>query len=506
MNVPLSVHDVLQKKRQLLLGNEQQIALQHKNGKLTARERIAQLLDANSFVETDVFLSHKSTALGMDAVDVPGEGVVTGFGTVMGRPVYVFSQDYTALGGSLGEMHAKKICKVIDMAAKIGVPLVGIYDSVGARVEEGMDALNGYGAVMARLAQCSGVIPQIALVLGAAAGFAAVAPTMSDFVFMANSVSALYTYHPDVLKAVTGEDVQADAQMHAQQTGIAHVTAADEYEAFEKAKALICVLPSNFEEDAPLGWGDDDLNRQTPQLVDLPEDADIRLTVEAIADNGFYFELQQDYAKGMFTAFSRIGDRTVGVVANQPQIDEGKITSDAADKAARFITFCDCFNIPVVTLADSAGLAFSSAEEQKGLAKHAAALLHAYANADVAKVTLLKGKAFGAGYVAMGSRALGADYVVAWPNAQVGVLPPQLAINVLLREDITQAQDPIAAREQLAAEYAQTVEGPINAAKGGYIDDIIAPEQTRQILCAALEMAVGKREVHLPKKHGNMPF
>lgn len=487
-------------------GGAEKAEIQHKAGKKTARERIESIFDELSFIETDAFVSHKSRAVGMDEVEAPGEGVVTGFGTVDGRPVFAFAQDFTVLGGSMGEMHAKKILKVLDMAAKTGAPIVGVFDSAGARLQEGLDALNGYAEITARLAMYSGVIPEIALVLGPCAGGAALAPAMCDFVLMTDKISELYAYGPHVYEAATGEkQPAADAKTHFE-TGAAALVSADEDECFAQLKTLLGYLPSNNEEGAPLG-AEGDPNSDISAINALcGAGSDIREAVKLCLDDGYYFELQGGFAGEMSIGFGRVGGMTVGIVANQPLADEGRITADGASKAARFVRFCDCYDIPVVTFVDCAGFRFAGTKEGTAAIYGAAKLAHAYAEADTPKVTIMTGAAYGAGYAVMGSRALGADFVAAWPDVKAAALPAETAVNIMYRDKVAASDDPVAAREELYKQYEAETAGPLNAAKAGYVDDIIMPDETRQVIFAALQMALTKREDRPGKKHGNLPL
>lgn len=473
-------------------GGQEKVAEQHRRGKLTARERLGLLLDPQSFLETDAFTT---------GGDAAGEGVVTGFGTVGGRPVYVYSEDFTVLGGSLGRIHAQKICKVMDLALKTGVPVVALLDSAGARLHEGLDAIAGYGEVYRRLVKCSGAIPQIGIVCGPCIGGAAYAASLMDFVFLAGKEARMQTWGPQVTQA-SGGGVAGAARV-----GSAQFAAETEELCFAQVRELLSLLPANSLEDAPATIGAADLNSPSPVLDGLAAGYyDMNLVVSAISDGGYYFGTSTDFAPNMLTGFIRVNGRTAGVVANQPTANGGVLDADGCAKAARFINFCDCFNIPVVSLVDTAGLALGAAEENQGLMRRGAALIHAYAAASVPKVTVVCGRAHGGAFAIMGSRALGIDTVYAWPNAEISVAQPDTAVNILYAGEIAAAEDPQAARAALVDRYKARDSDPILAAKGGHVDDIIDPAMTRTYVAAALEMLLGKRDEQPAKKHGNLPL
>lgn len=495
-----------ERRTALLAGDEEKIQQLHKDGRFTARERIAKLMDEGSFVELDVFAAHRAQALGAQSIQAPGEGVVTGYGTVDARPVYVYAQDVTVLGGSVGEVHAKKIAKVYDLAVKTGSALVAILDSTGARIEEGVHALNAYGEVIARSARASGVIPQIALLLGAAVGAGATVPALADFVITAKNNTALLTASAQVLaakKALTPDAGGIGGAAVLSANGLAHIVADDEAEAIERAKQLLALLPSNNLEEAPFDLDFDDLNR-TVDNIDAVTDVHQRISL--LADRNQSLELQPEYGMDVVTVMMRLGGRSVGVLANRPDAAEGRITAAGLSKAARFVRTCDAFSIPLLVLTDTLGLEQRIEAEAKGLAAQAAKLAYAFANATVPVINFICGSAIGSGYLVMASRALGADAVYAWPQAQIAPMSAQSAAVLLYRSEVAGADNPIAKREGLADEYARIYAGPFAAAAGGYVDDVVEPAQTRKYAINALEMLQSKRETRLPKKHGNLPL
>ncbi len=495
-------------------GGEEKIAKQHEKGKGTARERIEQLLDAGSFVETDMFVKHRCSDLGMDEVEAPGEGVVTGYGTVEGRRVFVFAQDFTVMGGTLGEMHARKICKVLDLAMKTGAPVVGINDSGGARIQEGVDALSGYGQVFYRNTLASGVIPQISVVMGPCAGGAVYSPALTDFVFMTQGAYMFIT-GPQVIKAVTGEDVSPEdlggAMTHNAYSGVAHFVSENERSCLAEIRRLLGFIPGNNLEDAPLGASEDSAERLVPQLREIvPTDPnkgyEVRDVIAAVVDDGEFLEVHAHYAKNIVVGFARINGRSVAIIANQPRILAGCLDIDASDKAARFIRFCDGFNIPLVTLADVPGFLPGTSQEYGGIIRHGAKMLYAYSEATVAKITVILRKSYGGAYLAMCSRDLGADQVLAWPNAEIAVMGPEGAANIIFRREIEGSSNPEEQRRERIAEYRRRFANPYVAAAHGYIDDVIDPAETRVRLAAALAMLESKRESRPPKRHGNIPL
>ncbi len=495
-------------------GGPKRVAAQHEKGKLTARERIESFLDAGSFTEIDAFVEHRATDLGMADVEAPGEGVVIGYGTMAGRLVYLFAQDFTVIGGSLGEMHAAKICKAMDMAMKVGCPCIGINDSGGARIQEGVGALFGYGNIFYRNTLASGVIPQISVIMGPCAGGAVYSPALTDFTVMVEKTSNMFITGPQVIKAVTGEDVTAEALggalVHNETSGCASLMFANEAATIEGVKKLVSYLPSNNIEDAPLRPTNDDVARTCPDLAGIIPDSankpyDIRDVISQIFDDGDYYELQPLYAKNIITCFAHLGGRTVGVIANQPKVLAGVLDINASDKASRFIRICDSFNIPLVTLADTAGSLPGVGQEHGGVIRHGAKLLYAYSEATVPKLTVIVRKDYGGAYIAMCSRHLGADMVLAWPSAEIAVMGPDGAANIIFKKEIDESSDPVATRKEKIEEYKRNFANPYKAAARGYVDDVIDPAHTRARLASALTMLLGKRESRPAKKHGNSP-
>lgn len=475
-------------------GGADKVAKQHSAGKLTARERINLLFDDGSFIELDAF-----------AGDVPCDGVICGFGTVASRPVFAWAQDFTVLGGSMGKTHGDKIAKVIDMAVKTGAPIVAMPDSGGARIQEGSDALSAMGLVMQKTIMASGVVPQIAAVMGPAAGGSASLACLADFVFMTKEASGLYMSAPSVIKGKTGTEIDAKdlggAMANAEKSGNCHVVCEDDASLIAAVKNLLSYLPANNLEDAPI-VETDDVNRLSEALEgDAP--VDIKTTLAEIADAGSVFELGAFYAQSIVTALARIGGMTVGFVANA---GGGLVCTKCADKATRFVRFCDAFNIPVVSLIDIEGYVADAEEEHKGLARKMAALSYAYAEATVPKVSVVMKRAYGSAYIAMGSKHIGADLVYAWPTAEIGVMQADGAATILFKNKMAEASDPIEARKAFVDEYKETYANPYEAAKHGYVDDVIEPSSTRQRIAAALYMLSGKREVLPAKKHGTMPL
>jgi acetyl-CoA carboxylase carboxyltransferase component len=492
-----------------LMGGAEPVARQHEKGKLTARERAAAFFDPGSFRELDALVEHRATRFGMEAQVIPADGVVTGHGRVGGRTVFAFFQDFTARGGSLGEMHAGKICKAQDLALKAGAPLVGFNDSGGARIQEGIDALCGYGNIFFRNARASGVIPQISVILGPCAGGAVYSPAMTDWVFMVRGSSFMYITGPDVIRTVTGEQTSHEelggALAHNRKAGNAHFVCASEAEAFAQVRALLALLPANNQEDPPRVPSADPPDRPCPELDALiPAEArmgyDMRALVASVMDQGSLLEAQALYAENILTCFARLAGRTVGVIANQPQVLAGCLDINASDKASRFIRFCDAFNIPLVTFADVPGYLPGTDQEWGGVIRHGAKLLWSYSEATVPKLTVIVRKAYGGAYIAMCSRHLGADQVFAWPSAEIAVMGADGAVNVLYRNEAPEE------RRKKAKEYEQALYNPYIAAERGYVDEVIRPAETRERLATALEALAGKSETLPPKKHGNIPL
>ncbi len=513
----MSKLDDLQQRRAVIEqgGGAEKIKKQHSSGKKTARERLSMLFDEGSFVEIDAFVTHRCTEFGMADTIAPGEGVVTGYGTVDGRLVYAYAQDFTVIGGSLGEMHAAKICKVMDMAMKMGAPIVGINDSGGARIQEGIDALKGFGDIFCRNTMASGVIPQICMILGPCAGGAVYSPAICDFVFMVDKTSQMFITGPSVVKSVTGEEVTFEelggAKTHAAKSGVATMACATEEECFAQVKSLLGMLPSNNLENAPVYECDDDLNRLSEKLsAVIPEDSgksyDIRDVIVEVVDDGEFSEMFGAFAPNMVTGFARMNGATVGILANQPKIMAGSLDCNSSDKGARFVRFCDSFNIPILTFTDVPGYLPGVAQEHNGIIRHGAKLLYAFSEATVPKINVIVRKAYGGAYIAMNSKHLGADMVFAWPTAEIAVMGPSGAANIIFRKDIAEADDPITARKEKIDEYVEKFANPYVAAARGYVDDVIEPDSTRPRVISALEMLMSKRETRPSKKHGNIPL
>ncbi len=496
-------------------GGAEKVKKQHDANKLTARERLNLLFDAGSFVEIDAFVTHRCANFNMPNTKAPGEGVVTGYGTVDGRLVYAYAQDFTVIGGSLGEMHAKKICKIMDMAMKMGAPIVGMNDSGGARIQEGLDALSGFGEIFLRNTKASGVIPQISVIMGPCAGGAVYSPAITDFVFMVENTSQMFITGPSVIKSVTGEDVTAEelggAQTHASKSGVAHFTCKNDTECIAEVRKLLAYLPSNNLDDAPFIAPTDSINRLSEKLTSIIPDNpnksyDMKEVIAEITDNGEFYEVLPKFAENIITCFARMNGETVGIIANQPKCSAGSLDVDSADKAARFVRFLDCFNIPIITLTDVPGYLPGVAQEHNGIIRHGAKLLFAYSEATVPKINVILRKAYGGAYIAMSSKHLGADMVYAWPTSEIAVMGPEGAANIIFRKDIAEANDPTAVRAEKIEEYRQQFANPYEAAKRGYVDDVIEPDSTRPRIIAALEMLRSKRENLPEKKHGNIPL
>ncbi|MDR2162937.1 MAG: methylmalonyl-CoA carboxyltransferase [Clostridiales Family XIII bacterium] len=504
-----------QKAEISLGGGQKRIDKQHESGKLTARERLASFFDEGTFVEIDVFVSHRSSNFDMPSVHAPGDGVVSGYGNVDGRLVFAYAQDFTVLGGSLGEYHAEKIVKAQKMAMKMGVPLVGMNDSGGARIQEGVNALSGYGKIFYNNTIASGVIPQISVIMGPCAGGAVYSPAITDFIFMVDGTSQMFITGPQVIKAVTGEDVSAEklggAMTHNSVSGVAHFIGKDDRDTIALVKELLSYMPSNNLEIAPPKPTADDTNRIIPELNDIIPDNpnkgyDVYKVIEAIADDGRYFDVARHYAKNIVTCFIRLAGSTVGVIANQPKVAAGCLDINASDKAARFVRRCDAFNIPLLNIVDVPGFLHGVGQETGGIIRHGAKLLYAYCEATVPKVTMILRKAYGGAYIAMCNKELGADLVFAWPSAQIAVMGADGAANIVFRKDIKDAEDPIAKRAEKVSEYEEKFNNPYRAAEMGYVEDVIEPAQSRQRLISAFDMLESKRESLPAKKHGNIPL
>ena len=509
------IETLLEAKKKIKLGGgEARIEKHHKAGKLTARERIDLLFDEGSFIEIDAFVSHRSTNFSMDKVEAPGDGVVTGYGTVDERLVFIYAQDFTVVGGSLGEMHAAKICKVQDMALKMGAPIIGINDSGGARIQEGVDALSGYGKIFYRNTISSGVIPQISVIMGPSAGGAVYSPALTDYIFMVDKTSMMFITGPQVIKSVTGEEVTQEelggAMTHNKTSGVAHFVDNSEEECIERIKELLSFLPSNNLEEAPIYASEDNINRMEERLneivpVNPNKPYDMKDVIRSLSDNGDFFEIQEYFAQNIITGYIRLNGRTVGVVGNQPKVLAGCLDINASDKAGRFVRTCDAFNIPLLNLVDVPGFLPGLSQEYGGIIRHGAKMLYAYSEATVPKVTLIVRKAYGGAYLAMCSKDLGADQVFAWPNAEIAVMGPEGAANIIFKNDIANSDDPISTRQEKIEEYRDTVANPYIAAQRGFVDDVIVPSETRPRLISAFNMLESKRETRPARKHGNLP-
>ncbi|MGB7538513.1 MAG: acyl-CoA carboxylase subunit beta [Anaerolineales bacterium] len=496
-------------------GGPERINAQHERGKLSARERIDLLLDKGSFRELDAFVQHRSDHFGLDRKRYLGDGVVCGWGTVEGRLVYVASQDFTVMGGSIGEAHAAKICKLFDLALKNGVPVVCLNDSGGARIQEGVFSLAGCADIFLRNTLASGVVPQISAILGPCAGAAVYSPALTDFTFMVHNTSQMYLTGPDVVRAVTHEDVTAEelggAGVHGSISGVAHVTAGNDAECMERIRNLLLYLPQNNFEDPPCRPTNDDPLR-TEEALDriIPEDPlkpyEMREVIRLIVDKGEFFEIHEEYAQNIIVAFARLAGRTVGIVANQPAVLAGSLDINASEKAARFVRFCDSFNIPLVTLVDVPGFIPGTAQEHSGIIRSGAKLLYAYCEATVPKVTVITRKAYGGAYIVMSSKHLRGDVNLAWPSTEIAVMGPDGAINIVFRKELEAAKEPDQRRKELVAEYVEKFANPYVAASRGFIDDVIEPHETRPRLINALAMLANKRDTLPAKKHGNIPL
>jgi propionyl-CoA carboxylase beta chain len=498
-------------------GSERAVEKQHAKGKKTARERVAILLDEDSFIELDEFARHRSSTFGMDRNRPFGDGVVTGYGTVDGRPVCVFSQDVTVFGGSLGEVYGEKIVKVLDFAMRNGCPVIGINEGGGARIQEGVVSLGLYGEIFYRNVQASGVIPQISLIMGAAAGGHVYSPALTDFVVMVDKTSQMFITGPDVVKTVTGEDVTLEelggARTHNTDSGVAHYLASDEDDAINYVKALLSYLPSNNLDPAPVYDTDveDDVHEDDAFLdTVIPDSAnqpyDMHQIIEHVLDDGEFLEVHALFAPNIVVGFGRIEGRPVGMVGNQPMHFAGCLDIDASEKAARFVRTCDAFNIPIVTFVDVPGFLPGVDQEHNGIIRHGAKLIYAYAEATVPKITIVTRKAFGGAYDVMGSKHLGADMNVAWPTAQIAVMGAQGAANILYRRELAAAADAETLRAKVVSDYEDTLVNPYIAAERGYIDSVIAPSHTRSYVIRSLRMLRNKRQSLPPKKHGNIPL
>ena len=496
------------------MGGEKALAKRREKGKLNARERLDLLFDSGSFREVDMFVTHRCTNFGMESKEIPADGVVTGYGRVDGRVVFAYAQDFTSRAGSMGEMQAKKVCKVMDMAMKAGAPIIGMNDSGGARIQEGIDALSGYGEIFFRNSAASGVIPQISAIMGPTAGGAVYSPAMTDFIFMVKESSYMFITGPNVIKAVTGEEITFEdlggAMAHNEKSGVAQFACESDEDCINQMKRLLSFLPSNNMEDPPILPPSDDPKRMDPALDTLIPDNpnqgyDIKDVISSIVDNGDYFEPHEYFAKNMVICFARLNGRPIGIIANQPNVMAGCLDIDASDKATRFIRFCDGFNIPMLTIADVPGYLPGSNQEWGGIIRHGAKLLWCYSEATVPKLLLITRKDYGGSYIAMCSRHLGADMAFAWPTAEIAVMGAEGAANIIHAREIKGADDPVAKRKEKIDEYNEQFSNPYCAAARGYVDDVIIPSETRPRLIDALEALSTKREMRPAKKHGNIP-
>ena len=506
----------LQKKREKVLkgGGDKAIEKQVAMGKMTARERIVTLLDENSFHEYDLFVEHEAKDFDMDKKVLHGDGVIIGTGTIYGAPICVYAQDFTVAGGSLGLMHARKIGKIMDHAMKMRVPLIGINDSGGARIQEGVNSLAGYGEIFYRNTVASGVIPQISVILGPCAGGAVYSPALTDFVFVVDQISKMFITGPGVIKTVLGEEITMEelggAKVHSEQTGNAHFYAESELECFNQIKKLVSFIPWNNGQKAKRMEPKEPHTEKYPISEIVPgnpkEPYDIRDVIRAVSDDSDFFEIQERWAKNVVIGFGRINGETVGFVGNQPLILAGVLDVDSSDKAARFIRFCNAFNIPLVTFVDLPGYLPGVDQEHAGVIRHGAKILYAYSEATVPKITFIIRKAYGGGYIAMNSRHLNADFVFAWPGAEIAVMGPEGAANIIFRKEIQNADDPEKMRKQKIKEYKQKFANPYVAAAKGYVDSVIEPEETRKLMVHALEVSKNKVDNRPTKKHGIPPF
>lgn len=496
-------------------GGAERIAKHKAGGKLTARERIDLLLDKGSFHEIDAFVVHRERNFGMDSKKYLGDSVVTGWGTIDGRLIYVFSQDFTVFGGSLSQVHAEKVCKIMDMAMRNGAPVIGINDSGGARIQEGVVSLGGYADIFLRNTLASGVIPQISAIMGPCAGGAVYSPALTDFIYMVKESSYMFITGPDVVKTVTGEDVTFEqlggAMTHNAKSGVAHMAAESEADALFLIRELMSYLPSNNMEDPPFKPAKDDPLRTEAALDSLVPDNpnkpyDIKDAIHLIMDDGEFYEIQEHYAQNIVVGFARLGGFPVGIVANQPMVLAGVLDINASEKAGRFVRFCDCFNIPLIVFEDVPGFLPGVDQELGGIIRHGAKLLYAFCEATVPKITVVTRKAYGGAYCVMNSKHIRADLNLAWPTAEIAVMGPDGAVNIIFRRELMEAEDPAAKKAELVEHYREEFANPYAAARRGYVDDVIEPHETRPRLINALNMLQNKRDENPPRKHGNIPL
>ncbi|MFQ6061033.1 MAG: acyl-CoA carboxylase subunit beta [Thermoplasmata archaeon] len=516
MSTQDKIKELREKRKQAKLGGgKERIEAQHKKGKLTARERLELLLDPGTFKELDVFVTHRISDFGMDKKKFLGDGVVTGYGRIDGRLVYVFSQDFTVFGGSLGEMFAEKVCKVMDLAMRNGAPLIGLNDSGGARIQEGVLSLGGYAEIFFRNVLASGVIPQISAIMGPCAGGAVYSPAMTDFILMVKGTSHMFITGPEVIRAVTGEEVTFEqlggAMSHNQKSGVAHFAAENEEHCIELIKTLLSYLPQNNLDDPPRIETGDDPNRMDEELTKIvPAESDkpydMKEVILRVIDNGEFLEIHEHWARNIVVGFARLDGYSVGVVGNQPKVLAGTLDIESSTKAARFVRFCDAFNIPLLTFVDVPGFLPGTSQEYGGIIRNGAKLLYAYCEATVPKMTVITRKAYGGAYDVMCSKHIRADINFAWPSAELAVMGPDGAVNIIFRKEIKEAKDPEKKAKELVAEYRSRFANPYIAAQMGYIDDIIEPQETRPRLIDALHTLFNKRESRPAKKHGNIPL
>lgn len=518
MTIAEKIELLKQKREEIkLMGGEAKIAKQHEKGKLTARERLDLLFDEGTFRELDMMVKHRAVHFGLDKVDIPSDGVIVGHGKIYGRTVFAFSQDFTVMGGSLGEMHAAKICKIMDLAIKAGAPVVGLNDSGGARVEEGVDALHGYGDIFMRNSRASGVIPQISAVMGPCAGGAVYSPAMTDFVFMVKNRSHMFITSPYIIKTVTGEETTFEdlggAMSHNTKSGNAHFACDSDEETLESIRDLLQYLPSNNIEEPPEMAMNDDPMRMCEELdTIIPDDAkmpyDMKTVIESVLDQSMFTEVHEHYATNAIVGFGRLNNMSVGIIANQPLVQAGCLDIDASDKISRFVRTCDAFNIPLITFVDVPGYLPGVQQELGGIIRHGAKLLWSYAESTVPKFTVVTRKDYGGAYLAMCAKPLGADMVFAWPTAEIAVMGAKGAVEVIssYRKEIKEAKDPAAKKQEKIDEYETMFNVPYLAAQRGYIDAVIIPSETRARLIDALEALSSKSEVLTPRKHGNIPL
>lgn len=508
---------LLYENKQIALdgGGKERIDKQHQAGKKTARERIEYLLDEGTFEEFDLFKKHRCQGFGLSEQQYLGDGTITGYGLIDGRKVFVFAQDFTVFGGSLSETNAEKICKIMDMAMKVGAPIIGLNDSGGARIQEGVVSLAAYADIFLRNTLASGVVPQISAIMGPCAGGAVYSPAVTDFNVMVKETSYMFITGPDVIKTVTHEDVTKEdlggAMTHNSRSGVAHFAAEDEEDCLNTIRELLSFMPSNNMDDPPRRPTSDPVDREDKELNTIVPDNpnlpyDIRNVISKIADEGYFFEVAQHFAKNIVIGFARLGGYSVGIVANQPAILAGVLDIDASVKAARFVRFCDCFNIPLITFEDVPGFLPGVQQEYNGIIRHGAKLLYAFAEATVPKLTVITRKAYGGAYCVMASKHIRADLNFAWPTAEIAVMGAEGAVNILYRQQILQADDKIAARTEKVKEYEDKFASPYIAAEYGYIDEVIEPAQTRKKLIRGLKLLENKRDTNPPKKHGNIPL